>query len=76
MKKKLTHREQLFELSRIYKISEIKNYINRKKNLTTSQLEHILRKNNISIPREINTNFFGRNIKTISRAFSKSSSNL
>ena len=31
MKKNITYREKLLELSRIYKISEIQNYIKRKK---------------------------------------------
>ena len=44
MVKNLSYREKLLELSRIYKISEIQNYIKRKKNLTTSQIEHILKK--------------------------------
>ena len=31
MKKNITYREKLLELSRIYKISEIQNYIKKKK---------------------------------------------
>jgi len=62
MKKNLTYRDQLLELARIYKISEIQNYIKRKKNLTTSQIEHILKKNNITVPKEYNVSFFKRNI--------------
>ena len=56
MKKNLSYREKLLELSRIYKISEIQNYIKRKKNLTTHQIEHIL-KNNVPIPKDHNVSF-------------------
>ena len=38
MKKKLTYRDQLLELSRIYNVREIQEYIKSKKNLTTGQL--------------------------------------
>ena len=72
MKKNLTYREKLLELSNIYKINEITNYIKRKKNLTTSQLEHILKKNNVPIPKEINTSFIERNI---SKPFLKTNKN-
>ena len=44
MKKNITYRDKLLELARIYKISEIQNYIKRKKNLTTHQIEHIRKK--------------------------------
>ena len=44
MKKNLSYRDKLLELGRIYKITEIQNYIKRKKNLTTQQIEHILKK--------------------------------
>ena len=44
MKKVPSYRDKLLELSRIYKITEIQNYIKRKKNLTTQQIEHILKK--------------------------------
>ncbi len=47
MKKNLSYRDKLLELAEIYKISEIQNYIKRKKNLTTHQIEHILKKNNV-----------------------------
>ena len=33
MKKNLSYRDKLLELGRIYKITEIQNYIKRKKNL-------------------------------------------
>ena len=58
MKKKLTYRDQLLELSRIYNVREIQEYIKSKKNLTTGQLELILRKNKIIIPKDFKTNFF------------------
>ena len=62
MKKNISYREKLLELSNIYKISEIQNYIKRKKNLTTSQIEHILKKNNVPIPKDHNVSFFKRSI--------------
>ena len=45
MKKDIPYREQLLELSKLYKIPEVKSYIRSRKNLTTSQLELILLKN-------------------------------
>ena len=62
MKKNLTYRDTLLELSRIYKINDIQDYIKRKKNLTNSQIEHILKKNNVPIPKEINITFFEKNL--------------
>ncbi len=62
MKKNLSYREKLLELGRIYKISEIQNYIKRKKNLTTHQIEHILKKNNVPIPKDFNVSFFKKSI--------------
>ncbi len=50
MKKDIPYRDQLLELSRLYKIPEIKSYIKSRKNLTTSQLELILLKNKIPLP--------------------------
>ena len=50
MKKDIPYREQLLELSKLYKVPEIKSYIKSKKNLTTSQLELILLKNKIPLP--------------------------
>ena len=68
-KKNISYREKLLELASIYKISEIQNYIKRKKNLTTSQIEHILKKNNVPIPKDFNVSFFQRSItKPISKA--------
>ena len=54
MKKNTSYREKLLELSKIYNISDIKSYIKNKKYLTTAQIEHILKKNNVPIPKEIN----------------------
>ena len=68
MKKNLSYRDKLLELAQIYKISEIQNYIKRKKNLTTSQIELILKKNNVPIPKDFNVGFFEKNI---SKPFSK-----
>ena len=50
MKKNVSYRDQLVELSKLYKIDEIKNYIRSKKNLTVSQIELILLKNKIRLP--------------------------
>ncbi len=50
MKKDIPYRDQLLELSKLYKIPEIKSYIRSRKNLTTSQLELILLKNKIPLP--------------------------
>ncbi len=71
MKKKLSYRDQLIELAQIYDVKEIKDYVKRRKNLTTGQLELILKKNKIVIPKDFKTNFFKENFtKPISR-FSK-----
>ena len=50
MKKNVSYRDRLIELSKLYKIDEIKNYIKSKKNLTVSQIELILFKNKIRLP--------------------------
>ena len=68
MKKNISYRNKLLELAKIYKISDIQNYIKNKKNLTTSQIEHLLKKNNVPIPKDFNVGFFERNI---SKPFSK-----
>ena len=69
MKKNLSYRDKLLELARIYKISEVQNYIKRKKNLTTHQIEHILKKNNVPIPKDFNIGFFKKSISNpISKA--------
>jgi len=52
MKKNVSYRDRLIELSKLYRIDEIKNYIKSKKNLTTSQIELILFKNKIRLPKE------------------------
>ena len=62
MKKKLTYRDQLIELAQIYDVKEIKDYVRRRKNLTTGQLELILKKNKIIIPKDFKTNFFKENV--------------
>ncbi len=69
MKKSISYRDKLLELANIYKISEIQNYIKRKKNLTTHQIEHILKKNNVPIPKDFNVSFFKKSISNpISKA--------
>ena len=57
MKKKLSYRDKLVELSYIYDVKEIKDYLNNRKNLTTGQLELVLRKNKIAIPKDFKSNF-------------------
>jgi len=52
MKKNISYRDQLVELSKLYKVDEIKNYIRSKKNLTTSQIELVLLKNKIRLPEQ------------------------
>ena len=68
MKKKLSYRDKLLELSYIYNVKEIQEYVNNRKNLTTGQLELILKKNNIAIPKDFKTSFIKENFtKPISR---------
>jgi len=68
MKKRLTYRDQLLELAKIYNVREVQEYIKRRKNLTSGQLELILRKNKIIIPKDFKTNFFKENFsKPLSR---------
>ena len=68
MKRKLSYRDQLIELAQIYDVKEIKDYVKRRKNLTTGQLELILKKNKIIIPKDFKTNFFKENFtKPLSR---------
>ncbi len=62
MKKKLSYRDQLLELAYIYSVKEIQEYTKRRKNLTIGQIELILKKNKIAIPKEFKTNFFKENI--------------
>ena len=44
MKKKLSYRDKLVELAYIYSVKEIQDYVKSRKNLTTGQLELILKK--------------------------------
>ncbi len=68
MKKKLTYRDKLLELAKIYNVREIQEYIKNKKNLTSGQIELILRKNKIIIPKDFQTSFVKENfIKPLSR---------
>ena len=68
MKRKLTYRDQLIELAEIYGIKEVQDYLRNKKNLTTGQLELILQKNKVVIPKDFKTDFFKENfIKPFSR---------
>ena len=71
MKKNITYREKLLELAKIYKISEIKDYIKNKKKITKLQIEHILKKNRVPIPTEINKNILEIHSKKISKLFHK-----
>ncbi len=69
MKKKLSYRDKLLELAQIYNVREIQDYIKNRKNLTSGQLELILRKNKIVIPKDFNTSFFKENFtKPLSKA--------
>ena len=68
MKKRLSYRDQLIELANIYNVKEIQDYVKRRKNLTTGQIELILKKNKIIIPKEFKTSFFKENfVKPISK---------
>ncbi len=69
MKKKLSYRDKLIELAYIYDVKEIKEYVRSRKNLTTGQLELILKKNKIIIPKDYKSNFFKDTfVKPISKA--------
>ena len=61
MKKKLSYRDKLLELANIYDVREIKEYVKSKKNLTVGQIELILRKNKIIIPKDYKSNFIKDN---------------
>ena len=61
MKKKLSYREKLVELAYIYDVKEIKDYEKSRKNLTSGQLELILKKNKITIPKDFKSNFLRDN---------------
>jgi len=68
MKKKLSYRDKLLELANIYNVKEIQEYVKNRKNLTSGQLELILKKNNIVIPKDLKSNFVKDNfIKPISK---------
>ena len=68
MKKKLSYRDKLLELAYIYNVKEIQDYTKNRKNLTTGQIELILKKNKIIIPKEFKTNFVKENfIKPVSK---------
>tara|TARA_B100000497_G_scaffold127337_1_gene168778 strand:- start:1916 stop:3406 length:1491 start_codon:yes stop_codon:yes gene_type:complete len=68
MKKKLSYRDKLLELSYIYNVKEIQEYVRNRKNLTIGQLELILKKNNIAIPKDYKTSFVKENFtKPISK---------
>ena len=68
MKKKLSYRDKLLELAYIYSVKEILEYVKNKKNLTTNQLEFLLKNNNIVIPKDLQTSFFKDNFtKPISK---------
>ena len=68
MKKKLSYRDKLLELAYIYNVKEIQDYAKNRKNLTTGQIELILKKNKIIIPKEFKTSFFKENfVKPVSK---------
>ena len=57
MKKDISYKDKLIELAQIYDVKEIKDYLKRREELTTGQLELILRKNKIFIPKDFKTSF-------------------
>ena len=61
MKRKVSYRDKLLELANIYDVREIKEYVKSKKNLTVGQIELILRKNKIIIPKDYKSNFIKDN---------------
>ena len=69
MKKIISYRDKLIELANIYRISEVLNYIKNKKHLSTPQLEHLLKKNKVPIPTEINKTVFEIQAKKIKKPF-------
>jgi len=69
MKKKLSYRDKLLELANIYDVKEIRDYVKSRKNLTTGQIELILRKSKIIIPKDFKSSFIKDNfIKPYSKA--------
>ncbi len=72
MKKNISYKEKLIELAQIYDVKEIKDYLKNRKDLTTGQLELILRKNKIVIPKDFKTTFFKENFsKPLSKVSKK-----
>ena len=68
MKKKLSYRDKLLELAYIYNVREIQEYVKNRKNLTSGQLELILKKNKIAIPKDFKTSFVKDNfLKPLSK---------
>ena len=67
MKKNLSYRDKLLELANLYRISEIQTYVRNKKYLTTPQIEHILKKNKITIPTEVNKSLLEIQVKKITK---------
>ena len=68
MKKKLSYRDKLLELAYIYNVKEIQDYTKNRKNLTTGQIELILKKNKIIIPKDFKTSFIKENfVKPVSK---------
>ena len=68
MKKKLSYRDKLLELAYIYNVKEIQDYTKRRKDLTIGQIELILKKNKIIIPKDFKSSFFKDNfIKPFSK---------
>jgi uncharacterized FlgJ-related protein len=68
MKKKLSYRDKLLELAYIYNVKEIQEYVKNRKNLTSGQLELILKKNKIAIPKDFKTSFVKDNfLKPLSK---------
>ena len=66
--KKLSYRDKLIELAYIYDVKEIKDYVKSRKNLTSGQLELILKKNKIIIPKDFKSNFLRDNfVKPVSK---------
>ena len=73
MKKKLSYRDKLLELAYIYNVKEIQDYTKRRKDLTIGQIELILKKNKIIIPKDFKSSFFKDNF---TKPFSKFRSNI
>ena len=65
--KKLSYRDKLLELAFIYNKKKYKITLG-VENLTTGQIELILKKNKIIIPKDFKTNFFKENlVKPVSK---------